>query len=67
MKTKKVIVNLLDEQVAFLQNLAARKDMTFTDALVRAIDLEKFLVTQENLGRKVLVAHGRQVWETVRA
>lgn len=55
MSVKKVTVNLPEDQVEFLQELAKRENMTFTDALRRSIKSEKFFVEQEKSGRKVLV------------
>ena len=52
---KKVTVNLPDDQVKFLQDLAARENLTFTDALRRSIGAERFFVEQKSAGRKVLV------------
>lgn len=60
MATKKITVNLPDDQVAFLQGIAATEDITFTDALRRAINSEKFFVQQENAGRKILVEEAGQ-------
>ncbi len=55
MSTKKVTVNLPTDQVEFLQELAAREQITFTDALRRSIGAERFFVEQQTAGRKVLV------------
>ena len=55
MSVKKVTVNLPEDQVEFLQELAKRDNMTFTDALRRSIKSEKFFVEQEESGRKILV------------
>ena len=52
---KKVTVNLPDDQVKFLQDLAAKENLTFTDALRRSIGAERFFVEQKSAGRKVLV------------
>lgn len=55
MATKKVTVNLPDDQIKFLQELAKKEDLTFTDVLRRSINSEKFFVEQEEKGRKILV------------
>lgn len=55
MATRKVTVNLPEDQVQFLQEIAATEDLTFTDVLRRAINSEKFFVQQESTGNKVLV------------
>lgn len=57
---KKVTVNLPDDQVMFLQKLAADENITFTDALRRSINSEKFFVEQERAGHKILVEHDNQ-------
>ncbi len=62
MATKKVTVNLPEEQIEFLQKLAARENTTFTDVLRRSIRAEKFFTEQEDKGRKVLVEeHGQKL------
>jgi predicted transcriptional regulator len=67
MASKKVTVNLPDDQVAFLQQLAEKEHITFTDALRRAINSEKFFVQQESSGRKVLVEEqDKRIREVVR-
>lgn len=55
MVTKKVTVNLPEDQVEFLQKIAEAENLTFTDVLRRSINSEKFFVDQEKTGRKVLV------------
>ena len=55
MAVKKVTVNLPDEQIEFLQELAKSEHITFTDALRRSINAEKFFVEQERANRKILV------------
>ncbi|VFQ44396.1 CopG family transcriptional regulator [Desulfoluna butyratoxydans] len=55
MTMKKVTVNLPEEQVQFLQNIAKKEDITFTEVLRRSINSERFFVEQEEHGRKVLV------------
>ena len=52
---KKVTVNLPDDQVKFLQDLANQEHITFTDALRRSIGAERFFVEQKQSGRKILV------------
>ncbi|MGH8576306.1 MAG: CopG family transcriptional regulator [Gammaproteobacteria bacterium] len=67
MPTRKVTVNLPEDQVRFLQEIAAAEDLTFTDVLRRAINSEKFFVQQENTGNKVLVEEaGQRIREVVR-
>jgi hypothetical protein len=67
MATKKVTVNLPEEQVQFLQELAARENSTFTDVLRRSINSEKFFVEQEKLGRKILVeTQGEKLMQILR-
>jgi len=55
MNIKKVTVNLPADQVEFLQELAKRDNLTFTDVLRRSISSEKFFVTQEDAKKKILV------------
>ena len=55
MAMKKVTVNLPEDQVAFLQEIAKAENSTFTDVLRRSINSEKFFVEQQKTGRKVLV------------
>ncbi len=55
MVMKKVTINLPEDQVEFLQNIAKMEHITFTDAVRRSINSEKFFVTQEKNGHKVLV------------
>ncbi len=55
MSTKKVTVNLPEEQINFLRKLAAKEHLTFTDVLRRSIRSEKFFTEQEDRGRKILV------------
>lgn len=64
--TKKITVNLPSDQVDFLQEVAQRDQVSFTDALRRAINSEKFFVEQENAGRKVLVEEGQRIREVIR-
>lgn len=67
MPTRKVTVNLPEDQVRFLQEIAEAEDLTFTDVLRRAINSEKFFVQQENTGNKVLVEEaGQRIREVVR-
>jgi len=55
MAMKKITVNLPEDQVEFLQKIAAAEHVTFTDVLRRSINSEKFFVDQETNNRKVLV------------
>ena len=55
MSIKKVTVNLPTDQVIFLQELAKKEHITFTDALRRSIGAERFFVEQQEAGRKILV------------
>ena len=55
MATRKVTVNLPEDQFQFLQQIASKDNLTFTDALRRAINSEKFFVLQESSGRKILI------------
>ena len=67
MASKKVTVNLPDDQIAFLQKIAETENLTFTDALRRAINSEKFFVQQESTGNKVLVEEpGQRIREVLR-
>lgn len=67
MATKKVTVNLPEEQIRFLQELANSEHSTFTDVLRRSINSEKFFVEQEQLGRKILVEEkGEKLREILR-
>lgn len=65
--TKKVTVNLPEEQVQFLLDLAQKENLTFTAALSRSINSERFFVEQQDAGRKVLVeAAGQRLREVMR-
>ncbi len=67
MAIKKVTVNLPEEQVQFLQEIAQKESLSFTDVLRRAINSEKFFVQQETAGRKVLIEDSDQrIREVVR-
>ncbi len=55
MVLKKITVNLPEDQVEFLQKIAASEHITFTDVLCRSINSEKFFVEQANNKCKVLV------------
>lgn len=57
---KKVTLNLPEEQVSFLMEIADRENLSFTDVVRRAINSERFFVQQEQQGRKVLVEDGNQ-------
>lgn len=64
---KKVTVNLPEDQVEFLQQIADTEHLTFTDVLRRSINSEKFFVEQEKEGRKVLVEDaGQRIREVLR-
>lgn len=67
MAVKKVTVNLPEEQVKFLQEIASKEDMSFTDVLRRAINLERFFVQQEEAGHKFLIEDkGQRLREVLR-
>lgn len=67
MSMKKVTVNLPEDQVAFLQQIAEAEHITFTDVLRRSINSEKFFVTQEKANRKILVEEeGQRIREVIR-
>lgn len=67
MATRKVTVNLPDEQIRFLQELAEREHSTVTEILRRSINAERFFVEQEQLGRKILVEEkGQRLREVLR-
>ena len=67
MATKKVTVNLPEEQISFLQKIAEAENLTFTDVLRRSINSEKFFIDQEATGRKVLVEEpGKHIREVFR-
>lgn len=64
---KKVTVNLPEDQVQFLQDIAKKENVSFTDVLRRSINSEKFFVQQESLGNKVLVEEvGQRIREVIR-
>jgi hypothetical protein len=52
---RKVIINLPDDQVAFLQKIADRESITFTQALRKCISCEQFLVECEDSGSQILI------------
>jgi Arc/MetJ-type ribon-helix-helix transcriptional regulator len=64
--SKKITVNLPSDQVEFLQDLAKEGNISFTDALRRAINSERFFVDQEKTGKKVLVEDNGKVREVIR-
>ena len=67
MATRKVTVNLPEEQIEFLQKIAEAEHLTFTDVLRRSINSEKFFVDHEKSGRKVLVEEpGKRIREVLR-
>jgi hypothetical protein len=51
----KVTVNLSNEVVAVLKDLAERDDTTMTEVLKRAIAVQKYLVDQQDHGRQLLI------------
>ena len=55
MSIKKVTVNLHEDQINFLQQIAKSENISFTTALRRAINSEKFFIEQKNANRTVLV------------
>lgn len=63
---KKVTVNLPIEQVAFLQELAAKEKVSVVDVLRRAINSEKFFVENEIANRKILIEDGSRIREVIR-
>jgi glutamine phosphoribosylpyrophosphate amidotransferase len=68
MAVRKVTVNLPDDAVTFLQELAEREQITFTEALRRSIKAERFFVEQEAAGRKILVEDkDKKIREVMRA
>ena len=67
MTIKKVTVNLPEDQVNFLKEIAKSENITFTDVLRRSINSEKFFIDQKNANRKVLVEDSdRQIREVIR-
>lgn len=67
MAIKKVTINLPEEQILFLKGIAKKKNITFTDAIRRAIAFESFFVEQEDKGRKILVEEkDRRLREIIR-
>lgn len=67
MATKKVTVNLPEEQIEFLQGLAKKEHLTFTEVLRRSIKSEKFFTEQEIMGRKILIEEdGKRLREIIR-
>jgi len=61
----KVTVNLPIEQIDFLQGIAAKHSITFTDALRRAIRNERFFVEERAKGSKILVQDGNSIMKEV--
>jgi Arc/MetJ-type ribon-helix-helix transcriptional regulator len=55
MSWKKITVNLPEELVAFLKQVAEEDRVSVTDVLRRAINSEMFFVDQEKKHNKVLV------------
>ena len=54
-KKVKVTVNLPEDTVAELKELADSKQISLTDAIRRAIHSDAFFTKQEKAGRKILV------------
>lgn len=55
MSTKTITVNLPEELVAFLKEVADEDRITVTDVLLRSINSEKFFIEQAKKHNKVLV------------
>lgn len=55
MGVRKVTVNLPEDHVAFLQELASKRHVTVTEALRQAINTEWFLTGEESKGSKILI------------
>lgn len=51
----KISANIPEETLELLRDLAARRHTTVTEALKRAIELDSFLVSQEDIGSKILI------------
>lgn len=67
MAITRVTINLPEEQVKFLKDIAKREHITVTDVLRRAINSEKFFVSQEEKGKKILVeGDGQNLMEIIR-
>ena len=64
--SRKVTLNLPNEQIAFLQALAQKESISVTDVIRRAINSEKFFVDKENNGSKILIEEGNQIREVIR-
>jgi len=62
----KVIVNLPNEQVAFLQAVAAHEHIGVDAVLTRAINLERFFIESQVARRKILVEDSTGLREVVR-
>jgi len=52
---RKVQTNLAQEQVEFVEQVAAREGCAFTDILSRAIDAERFFIEKKESGLRVFV------------
>lgn len=55
MSIRKVIFNLPQDMIDFLQKQAEENHITVTDVLRRSINSERFFVEQEKAGHKILV------------
>lgn len=51
----KLTVNLPEREMATLRGIAARRDISMTDAVRRAIAMEQFIEEVESQGGKLLV------------
>ena len=67
MAIKKVTINLPEEEVKFLQEIADKENRTFTEVLRRSINTEKFFVEQEKAGKKILIEDGKEIRQIVRS
>ncbi|QIK66838.1 ribbon-helix-helix protein, CopG family [Nocardioides sp. HDW12B] len=54
-KSTKVTVNLSDDVVKTLKEMAQRDDTTMTEVLKRAIAVHKYLLEQQEAGNKIVV------------
>lgn len=61
----KMSVNLPDEAVATLKELAAKRGTTITQVLRQAIASEKFIEDETNAGGSLLIERGSEVRRVV--
>ena len=54
-QTTKVTVNIPDDVLAELREIAAANNTTLTDAISQSIRINKFLTDQEKLDAKILI------------